>query len=790
MSKNNFRDSEFSLIINALLRYFNFYPYYIISILFFIIISFFYVRYSDEIYRTTAKIQIIDDDLDSEMALPTAMTIFNRSMINLENEIEKLKSFRILEQVVSNLNLNMNLYSVGTVRSIHLHNSEWFAENKYLIKIRDSLLFDSGISNDFIIDFFDDKMTIEWFIGDIVKNKYSFDGFKTDSKENELPFSLDIKVDSDKIELLKKEPFKLSFFDKNKAVQSLVDKINIKQIGKESELLEISLDHPNKKIAQDILNDLIKVFDQDGIYDRRLVYKRTMDFVDDRYELLKTELEDIESSKSLFKRENNLTDLRSDAKLSGDQILNYENDLFKAESQLILANLFLSNLSENDFDYLPVNIGLENLSVNQAIRDYNEKISIRNQFQNSVGVNNVNLQSLDKEINEIFNNTIFSLNNYISSLEKTVNRIKSKENEFRNFYENVPENEKILRSIEREQKIKEALFLLLLQKREEAAINFAVTKPSIKIIDNAITNPDIISPKKSIIFFLAVSLGFLLPTMVLYIIFLFDTKIHTRDQLVEKTDNIPIIGEIPFISDQKIRNSITKSESRNPLAESFRVMIANLGFVLFKEKQINDCNIILVTSSVKGEGKTIISVNAASILASRNNKVLLIGSDLRNPQIHKFLGIKKETKGLTDYIYNSKDGNWKKFLISEGKLDILLSGSIPPNPTELISSEKFKNLILKAKQHYDYIIIDSAPCIVVSDTFEISSFADTTLYVVRSNFTDNSLCGFINECKSQNKVPNINLVLNGVGKSRSFRNSYKYNYSYNYGYGYGYGEEK
>ena len=331
---------------------------------------------------------------------------------------------------------------------------------------------------------------------------------------------------------------------------------------------------------------------------------------------------------------------------------------------------------------------------------------------------------------------------------------------------------------------------MLLQKREEAAINFAVTKPSIKIIDNAITNPDIISPKKSIIFFLAVSLGFLLPTMVLYIIFLFDTKIHTRDQLVEKTDNIPIIGEIPFISDQKIRNSITKSESRNPLAESFRVMIANLGFVLFKEKQINDCNIILVTSSVKGEGKTIISVNAASILASRNNKVLLIGSDLRNPQIHKFLGIKKETKGLTDYIYNSKDGNWKKFLISEGKLDILLSGSIPPNPTELISSEKFKNLIFKAKQHYDYIIIDSAPCIVVSDTFEISSFADTTLYVVRSNFTDNSLCSFINECKSQNKVPNINLVLNGVGKSRSFRNSYKYNYSYNYGYGYGYGEEK
>ena len=285
----------------------------------------------------------------------------------------------------------------------------------------------------------------------------------------------------------------------------------------------------------------------------------------------------------------------------------------------------------------------------------------------------------------------------------------------------------MLRSIEREQEIKEALFLLLLQKREEAAINFAVTKPSIKIIDKAITNILPVLPKVKLSFLLAIILAFIIPTIILYIIFLLDTKIHTREQLTVNLNDIPIIAELPHISDTLLLNKLGNSNSRHPLVESIRMLIANLNFVLFNNNEKN--NVILVTSSIKGEGKTIISSNMANILSNKFDKILLVGADLRNPQIHKLIDKDKSVRGLSDYIY-SNDYEWRNLIIKNDKLDILLSGTIPPDPTELLSSNKFKNFINEVKNNYDYVVIDSAPCLLVSDTFEISKFADTTLYML------------------------------------------------------------
>ena len=214
------------------------------------------------------------------------------------------------------------------------------------------------------------------------------------------------------------------------------------------------------------------------------------------------------------------------------------------------------------------------------------------------------------------------------------------------------------------------------------------------------------------------------------------------------------------------------------------MIIANLNFILFDKKKISS-NAILVTSSIKGEGKTIVSTNLASILSSKFDKILLVGADLRNPQIHKFLKVDKSVQGLSDYIYRDNI-DWKKLLIKNDKLDILLSGTIPPNPTELLSSKKFSDFISEVKEIYDYVIIDSAPCILVSDTFEISKQIDTTVYVLRSNFTDIKLCDFINECNVKGKLSNINLVLNSVGNSKLYGYQYGYQYGYRYGYRYGY----
>ena len=269
--------------------------------------------------------------------------------------------------------------------------------------------------------------------------------------------------------------------------------------------------------------------------------------------------------------------------------------------------------------------------------------------------------------------------------------------------------------------------------------------------------------------------------------FFFDTKIHTREHLNATLDNIPVIGEIPFVKPEFTEN-IPSAESRSPIAESVRMIIANLNFILFNSDSKN--NIILVSSSIKGEGKTLVSTNLASGLSAKYNKILLIGADLRNPQIHKLIGVKKNKLGLSDLIYH-QDNNYSKYIFKFNSFDVMLSGTIPPNPTEMLASKSFTDFLKKISSEYDYIIIDSAPCLLVSDTFEISKFADTTVFVTRSNHTDKSLIEFINECKNQNRLQNMSIVLNGIGNSSkygygyAYQYGYKYNYSYNYGYGYG-----
>ena len=386
-----------------------------------------------------------------------------------------------------------------------------------------------------------------------------------------------------------------------------------------------------------------------------------------------------------------------------------------------------------------------------------------------------------------------SISNYLESLKKTIDNLENKESEVASIYNSIPENEKILRSIERELTVKESLFLLLLQKKEEASINYAVVKPSIKVIDYARGSTRPISPNQANTYIFSIVLGLIFPFSILYLFFTFDTKIHTKSDLIKAT-GLPVIGEIPFLKNDNEKTSIVSSFSRTPLAESVRIIISNLNFTYLRNDLDKKAKVILVTSSIKGEGKTIISTNISSLLSS-NHKVLLIGCDLRNPQIHKFLGVdKQEKKGISDIIYK-KIEDWKKLLIKHDEnLDILLSGTIPPNPTQLLSSKVFSNFIEKLKNEYEYIVIDSAPCLLVSDTFVISEHIDNTLYIVRSNFSNVKLSEFIKETNSQNKLKNINLVLNGVGNSQSYGYKYGYQYGYkygyNYGYGYGYSEEK
>ena len=785
---NESTNNEIDQIRDQISRYFTFWPFFITSILFLISLTFIFIRYSEKKYESSATIQILDEAQDTEMALPTELTVFNRSMVNLENEIGILKSYSLNAKVVEKLKSHITFHIAGKVITSQYHFDTWSENLNFEYK------------PDFNFDDYESEFEIQptgndnLLITNINSEKvYKFENLTTKNIKHNLPFDITFKSNDEKIRFIK-------FNNKNKTIEYFKKSIDIFESGLDSDQLLLKISSSNKKIAREYLNTLINEFDIDGIKDKQIQYKSTIDFVDKRSALLGSELEVIELKKQDFKKTNNLSDLKSDASINIQEKFQYSNELFSTESQKRLSILIEQSLKGEGYELLPLNIGLENLEINSSIYEYNSMVSEREKYLISAGPNNSLVLNINKQLDYVRNNIIKILENYQKSLDLKISNLREKEKEFISVYNNVPENEKVLRSIERELSIKEALFLLLLQKREEASINFAVVKPTIKVIDYARTDPLPIYPRPITFYGISIISGFLIPFIFIFIKFYFDKKIHTRKDLQQLlSEDQPIIGEIPHIQNISNSDSLDIAGSRNTLDESIRMLIANLNFSLFSKKQKNYT--ILTTSSVKGEGKTLISVNSAKILSEKFKKVLLIGADLRNPQIHKYFNKDKNIQGLTDCIINS-NLKWQDCIYKNEKFDILFSGTIPPNPTQILSSENFKLLLNQIKLSYECIVIDSAPCLLVSDTLEISELTDTTLYAFRSNYTSKDVLSFINESTRLEKLKNMSIVLNGVGNSSgygykygyqygyNYNYKYGYQYGYNYGYGYGYSEEK
>ena len=781
-------DSEELDLKYVFLRYFSFWPIFLISIIFGITVAYLTARYSNYKYVSTAKIEILDKAQDSEMALPTSMTVFNRSMINLDNEIGLISSFDLHKKVSSSLKSNVFYFKLGKLKNTQKFYADWFSDYSIDFNVETDLI---SQTREFTFEFKNNNL----IINDLSSSKtFKFDNYSTNGKNHDLPFEIEINpTDTEKAEvsMIKFIPFK-------KAITSMMNSISIKEIIG-SDQLSLSIEHFDKNIADEYLDNLISAFDRDGIIDRQLEYKRTMEFVDSRSVFLEKEVNELEKKLLKIKQENNLSDIATDANSNINQKNIYNSELFETRSQLDLVNLLESSINFSELNLLPPNIGLDNNTINNLINEYNIKINEFNKTSEVVGPNNLYLNSLKKQINDVGKSIDVSISNYKNSLKKTIANLEIKEDQFVSQYKLLPAIETQLRSINRELAIKEQLFLLLLQKKEEAAINYAVVKPTIKVIDYSRSVSDKpSSPDKAFIYFISIITSFLSPLLYLVVKFSLDTKIHSKKELSKKLGkNSVIVGEIPFMDDAE--KMIFSQKNKNNNFESFRMLKSNVEFA----NSANDLDdkLILVTSSIKGEGKTLVAANYADVLTSSNEKVLLIGCDMRNPQLHRYFDLDKDNRGLTDMISKNDmafDNYIFKGVNENKKLDLLISGTIPPNPNELISSPKFKNILNDLKNSYDKIVIDSPPCLIVSDTLSIVEFVDTCIYVFRANYTEKPIIDFINDLKDNNKINNMMMVLNAVGKSAeygykysyTYGYNYTYKYSYNYGYEYGYGEDK
>ncbi len=764
-------------------------PIFLISVIIFLVGILIFIRYTDSVYSIQSRIQILDESQDSEMALPTAMTIFNRSMVNLENEISVLNSFNLQKNVVSKLKSNIEFYSVGNVKSTLNSENEWFDDYTISYKI-DTDTITREFANEFQIETIglnEMNISVYDFQGNELET-IKFNSFTTISKNHNLPFELTLGLkdsNKDKLKMIKFNSFELT-------VQKFIDIIDETPYGVESDQIDLKMEYPNTILGEEYLNTLAENFNKDGVNDRQKEYKSTIEFVDNRSDFLRIELEKIETQKQNFKKSNNFTDISFDADAVISQQFIYNSELFNAESQLELIKILKDEIKNSDYKYMPIDLGIENSNVNQLINEYNILVAEYEKLKVNAGPNSTIFKVTQEQVNEFSRNILSSIENYENILESKISTISQKEIEYLEKYSDLPSKERILRSIDRELQVKESLFILLLQKREEAAINLAVIKPAIKIIDFARSSIKPVYPNNILLIFLSISTGFIIPFLMIYFWILFDSKIYSKNELKNKLNlDIPISGEVPFVENETLKSdSILSNLSRDYYTESIRLVSSNLEF-MFTEKN-NNAHTILVTSSIKGEGKTMCSVKLASVLSGNNKRVLLIGSDLRNPQIHKFFGIEKSVPGLSSFLYN-KEKDWRKLVRNSDGLYYILSGPIPPNPLSGLSSTNFSDLMDQVKKEYDYVIIDTAPTMIVSDTIEISKYVDCCLYIFRSGFTSIDVLPHIEDLFKEKKLPKMSIILNSVGKFNlygyDYNYNYKYGYGYNYGYGYGYNED-
>lgn len=774
-------DTEDINIKEILFKYLVYWKWFVVGAVLCVFVAYTYLRYAPVIYQTTAKIKILDNSKGG-MKLPSDMTsLFSNSKVNIDNEIEVIKSHRLLERVALDLNLGTTYYSEGNVISSELWKNKPF--KVIWLDTKDSIN-SRKVSFSVELESKGYKLVSEDKVSDLFYSYGQSNIIKGQRFILVLENAVAIKNSGTNKYKVVRTP--LSF-----VVEGLSNALKLASTAKQSEVLSLVLTGENQDKSEAILNSVVEVFNQDGVTDRQLVSQRTIDFVNERFVYLSSELDSIENKKQIFKKDNKLSYLLEDAKATVTKKTVAEGQYYSLETQIALAKLLEDTLKKDGaYALLPNNIGIENENINSLITDYNKAVLERSKLLLSAGLKNPMVLEFSDKLVELKQNILYSVRILQKQLGVSIANIKSLNNDNANMFSSIPAKEKILRSIERQQNIKETLYLFLLQRREEASVTKAITTPSIKVVDYAITDYIPIAPKRSIIYLAALLIGLLIPFAIVYILFLLDTKIHNKQDFERLAPDIPVVAEIPFIQED---HRIISNNDRSVLAEAFRILRTNITY-LMPIKSNGECPVIFTTSSIKGEGKTFVSLNLALTLSSMDKKVLLIGADLRNPQLHKYLKINKNRMGLSNYLYDSRT-DWKN-LINEKVFDneflsMIFAGSVPPNPAELLSNGRFEELLMILKKEYDYIIVDTAPTILVTDTLLISQLSDLTVYITRADHTDKKLLTYSRDLKIQGKLKNMAYVINNVGGSKGYGYgySYGYGYGYNYGYGYGYGDE-
>ena len=574
--------------------------------------------------------------------------------------------------------------------------------------------------------------------------------------------------------------------------------LSIEPTSKTTSVVTVSIKNTNKKRGEDFINKLVEIYNKNANNDKNEVAQNSARFIDERISVINQELGTTEQELESFKREAGLTDLSSDAQLAVSEQSAYEKLCVENGTQLNLVQYLSEYIQkpENATATLPANVGLNDETLSDLIAQYNALILERNRLLRTSSETNTVVRRLESNIQDMRAGILTTIASVRKGLLITNADLDRQAGKYAGRISNAPAQERRFVSIQRQQEIKAGLYLMLLQKREENNIALAATANNAKIIDDALADDFPISPNKKIIYMAAFVLGLGIPVAIIYILNLLSYRIEGRAD-VERLTNVSIIGDVP-LNDSEDKHAIAVREIDNDImAETFRSLRTNLLFMLGDP----DRKVILVTSTMSGEGKTFIASNLAVSLALLGKKVIIVGLDIRKPGLNKVFRIHHKEKGITGFLSAPQSTDLRSMILPSevsDNLHVLPGGAIPPNPTELLARKSLDDAIELLKKDYDYVVLDTAPIGMVTDTQLIARVADISVYVCRADYTHKNDYQLINELYANKRLPGLCTVINGLDMKKKkygyyygygkYGRYYGYGKKYGYGYGYGYGD--
>ena len=783
-------------IQELLFRYLIHWPWFVVSIIICIACAWGYLRLTTPIYNITATVLIKDEkkgggaNMSSELE-KMGLDGFVSSSSNVDNEIEVLRSKSLAREVVNNLGLfvtymdedefpSKELYHTSPVLVSLTHQEADKLPGRMEINM---ILQPTG------------ALGVQITVGEKEYRK-QFDKlpavFPTDEGTVAF-FANNDTLSAVRPENITKERHITAFINRPFSVsKGYVNSLSIAPTSKTTSVVVISLENTNTRRGRDYINKLLEMYNINANNDKNEVAQKTAEFIDERIGIISKELGSTEQDLENFKRSAGITDLSSEAQIALTGNAEYEKKRVENQTQINLVMDLQRYMKGNEYEVLPSNIGLQDAASAGAIDRYNQMLVERKRLLRTSTENNPTIINLDTSIRAMRTNVQATLDATLKGLQITKEDLAREASRYSRRINDAPTQERQFVSIARQQEIKSGLYLMLLQKREENAITLAATANNAKIIDEALADDNPISPKKTIVYLAALVLGVGLPVGVIYLIGLTKFKIEGRAD-VEKLTSLPVVGDIP-LADEKTGSIAVFENQNNLMSETFRNVRTNLQFMLENGK-----NVILVTSTISGEGKSFISANLAISLSLLGKKVVIVGLDIRKPGLNKVFNIPKKEHGITQYLTNTT-ANLMDFVQPSDinkNLFILPGGTVPPNPTELLARGGLEKAIETLKANFDYVILDTAPVGMVTDTLLIGRVADLSVYVCRADYTHKAEFTLINELAENNKLPNLCIAINGLDlNSRKYGYYYGYGkygkyygYGKRYGYGYGYGEK-